>query len=73
MSTISIIILIAMLLSVVASLIVLFSSKRTTRVMVVPSYKDSVKKILNEKYKNNGDRLAQKQLLDNTDYVLNAF
>jgi hypothetical protein len=73
MSTISIIILVVMLLSVAVSFWVLFKGKSTTNVVIVPLYKSSVNKILNEKYGNGGERLTQKQLLDNTDYVLNAF
>ena len=73
MSTTGIIILAIMLLSVVASFLVLFRGKRTPYVIEVPSYKPSVKKILNEKDKNDGNRLTQKLLLENTDYVLNAF
>jgi len=74
MSTISIIILVVMLLSVAVSFWVLFKGKSsTTNIVTVPSYKPSVEKILNERYKNDGKRLTQEQLLDNTDYVLDAF
>jgi len=73
MSTSSIIILVVMLLSVAVSYWVLFKGKSTTNVVVVPSYDDSVKKIRDEKYENEGVRITQEQLLENTDYVLNAF
>jgi hypothetical protein len=62
-----------MLLSVAVCFWVLFKGKRTTNVVTVPLYKSSVNQILNEKYENGGERLTQKQLLDNTEYVLNAF
>ena len=73
MSTTGIIILAVMLLSGVISFWILFKEKRTTNIVIVPSYDNSVNEILNEKYLNEGNRLSQKQLLDNTDYVLNAF
>ena len=62
-----------MLFSVVASFWVLFKGKRTTNVVIVPSYNPSFNKKLDERYENEGIRLTQKELLDNTDYVLNAF
>lgn len=62
-----------MLLLGVVSFWVLFRKKKTTNVVIVSSYNDSVKKILNEKYENEGVRITQKELLENTDYVLNAF
>ena len=73
MKTISIIILVVMLLSGVVSFWVLFKAKKTSNFVIVPSYNDSVKKILNDKYENEGVRISQKELLKNTDYVLNAF
>jgi len=69
----NIIILVVMLLLGVVSFWVLFRKKKTTNVVIVSSYNDSVKKILNEKYENEGVRITQKELLENTDYVLNAF
>ena len=73
MSTSSIIIVAVMLLIVAVSFWVLFKGKRTANVVVVPSYDDSVKKIRDEKYENEGIRISQEQLLEKTDYVINAF
>ena len=73
MNVVNIIILAVMLLSVAISFWVLFKGKKTTNVVGAPSYNYSVRKILNERYENEGVRITQKQLLENTDYVLNAF
>ncbi|MDR0603906.1 MAG: hypothetical protein LBG80_06355 [Bacteroidales bacterium] len=70
MSAISIIILVVLLLSVTISFWALFKGKRATNIVVVPSYNSSVEEILNERCKNDGERLTQEQLLENTDYVL---
>jgi len=70
---ISIIILSVMFLTVAVSFWVLFKGKRTTNIVNVPSYDESIEKILYDKYRNDGNRLSQKELLDNTDYILNAF
>jgi hypothetical protein len=69
----SIIVLTVMIILTVVSFWVLFKGKTTTNnAVVVPSYNETVEKILNEKYLNDGNRPTQKRLLDNTDYVLNA-
>ena len=68
------IILGVLILSVVVSFLVLFTgNKKTAHVVVAPSYKPSVEKILKDRGQNEGDRLTQKQLLDSTEYVLNSF
>jgi hypothetical protein len=70
MSVISIIILAIMLLLVVISFWVLFSKQSVDNVVVVPSYKNV--SILKQNYKNDGERMTQEKLLENTDYILNA-
>jgi len=73
MITTGLIILTLMLLAVVAGLFVLFKAKRTPNVIDVPFYKPSVNNILFERDENSGVFLTQEELLDNTNYVLNAF
>ena len=81
MSTISIIVLTITLLSVVVSFVVLLKTEKKSvsgndnavNIRVVPSYNGSVKKMLEERGVNTGEMLPQEQLLDKTDYVLDAF
>jgi len=75
MSIGSIIIWGVMLLFLVVSIWVLFKGKGKSKpnIVDVPSYNNSVKNILNEGYKNEGYRITQKELRENTDYILNYF
>jgi len=77
MNTISIIILTVTFLAVAVSFGVLFFSLRRTskapNIVKVRSCDPSVQKILNARSGNDGNRLTQKELLENADYVLNAF
>jgi len=73
MSTSSIIILALMLLFVVVSFWVLFKGKKAPNIVIVPSYEDSIKKILSDRYVNEGVRGTQKELLEKMDHVLDAF
>ena len=76
MSTISVIInvlLAVMTLFVVVFFTMLFKKQRTTNIIFVPSYNESVKKILDDKSGNEGIRISQEKLLENADFVLNAF
>ena len=73
MSTSSIIILAVMLLFVVASFLVLFKGEKVPNVVVVPSYDNSIKKILDSRFVNEGVRGTQKELLEKMDRVLDVF
>jgi hypothetical protein len=70
MSTIGIGMIVAMLILLIVSLWAVISEWNTPRAVNIRSYKNV--SILNEYYKNDGERVDQKQLLENTDYVLNA-
>jgi len=77
MSTISIIILTVTLLAVAVSFgVLLFSFKKNPKasnIVKVRSYDSSVQKLLNARSMNDGKRFTQEELLENADYVLNAF
>jgi hypothetical protein len=69
MNTLSIIVSILIPLIVVSYIVVDLFSKRTANPQ--PSYDSKIDEKIHATGENNGERLSQKEILDNTSYVVN--